>query len=360
MGSKNKVNHVNFSYLFSVSILSLFAIFLTMMVPNAKDLLTGKKTPQQFDISGQVYQLIPHPGPNIAIVVRNPDSPLTSGQIVDMELQDQTGHTVLNQSNYHYEWSVADHSIVQLAMQAWEAGASCPFGITPPCPAIRGEIIGLKAGSTTITVKAIYTEQRTDPASGVITEIPTEVASTMITVKVTPQIPEQALVNYKFRFKGVNKVPTNSIIERMTVNLVNPENPTGSFGSYTNSSHSVASNNDATYVGYFYLDRGYFGRSNYRLCIKGLKHLQKCFDNIYISYDDNQFLDFSGVSLEPGDLSLPQNSWVDNNDLSYLWDHRGSRDGSILAIADLNYDGVINMGDINLLLPNLGKTDDRL
>ena len=75
---------------------------------------------------------------------------------------------------------------------------------------------------------------------------------------------------------------------------------------------------------------------------------------------ENKDLDLTYKPLEPGDLPLPQDGKVDKNDFDYLWKNRGKSDENILKIGDLNLDGIINMGDINLLLQTLETRYDEV
>jgi len=113
---------------------------------------------------------------------------------------------------------------------------------------------------------------------------------------------------------------------------------------------------DGFYTGKFDLSNKDYDFQNYTLLVKGPKHLQSRFDNL--SFVKNQVLDFTSQPLEPGDLPLPQDGKVDNNDFNYLWDHRGSTNPDDLKTGDLNLDGAINMGDINLLLETLSVKYD--
>lgn len=115
---------------------------------------------------------------------------------------------------------------------------------------------------------------------------------------------------------------------------------------------------DGTYLASFSLSNLGFDQDGYSLSIKGEKHLQRVFNNLF--FEKGKTYDLTAKTLEPGDLPLPQDGVADSRDFAYLWGHRGSIAREYLNIGDLNYDGAINMGDISLYLQTLkNKYDDQ-
>lgn len=108
---------------------------------------------------------------------------------------------------------------------------------------------------------------------------------------------------------------------------------------------------------------------NLTIYIKGPKHLARkfCQNNqterctgmgkISLKPGENNF-DFTRLSLEPGDLPDPtknmaQDGVVNSDDLSRLKLRLGKTDSSDLAIADLDFNGVVNTRDVVLFLQTL-------
>jgi len=116
--------------------------------------------------------------------------------------------------------------------------------------------------------------------------------------------------------------------------------------------------------------------SNYRIYIKGPKHIQKricentpseeesmagtyhCFDGkIHLAPGSND-LDFSKILQLVGDLP-DQDGVVNAYDISLIRNNLTSRDPEILKLADLNLDGVVDTQDHSLVISSLSvKYDD--
>ncbi len=94
--------------------------------------------------------------------------------------------------------------------------------------------------------------------------------------------------------------------------------------------------------------------SDYEIFVKGPKHLAKGFKNITLVANNNSLFDFTTSGLEPGDLP-PQDGVINSQDISRLIELLDvpSPTAADLNTADLNYDGVINGGDVNELILTL-------
>lgn len=92
---------------------------------------------------------------------------------------------------------------------------------------------------------------------------------------------------------------------------------------------------------------------NYRLFVKGPKHLSHGFDLVELK-DGNNIFDYTNEELEAGDLS-PQDGVINSLDISRLLELLTVDNPSKeqLMIGDLNFDGVINGADINEMLLSL-------
>ncbi|OGK33898.1 hypothetical protein A3F58_00545 [Candidatus Roizmanbacteria bacterium RIFCSPHIGHO2_12_FULL_37_9b] len=182
--------------------------------------------------------------------------------------------------------------------------------------------------------------------------------------------PFQMNLGSKVRFQGILGLPNQAqpLSVKVTIN-------------------SIALSVAQTAVGDFTVDNNGFwsGRvgfnnvspsSDYKIFIKGPKHLQKricqstpqesspgtyhCENGaILLNYGDNN-LDFSGIFLLVGDLPV-QDGVVNSYDISLIRNNIGSTDPSVLALADLNLDGIVDSQDYSLVIAALSvRTDEGL
>ncbi|MFC1711783.1 hypothetical protein ACFLZ1_04335 [Patescibacteria group bacterium] len=261
---------------------------------------------------------------------------------INVLLKDQDGNLLLDQSDVYYIWNIVNPAIATVYDTGFET--DCPYGIIAPCSNLHADLIAHVPGETTIIIGAYLSPSNQ------------EIASTTIGLKVLSRIVE---IDYKLRFKGISKRPVDTADQKIYITLSNFSNPDvpSHCQEYTYGEAMVRVQDNGEYQSTMYLDACYLDNPGYRLCLKGPKHLNKCFDNLTFSRDQN--LDLTYKELEPGDLSLPQNGVVDQADFDYLWQHRGSTNVADNNIGDLNLDRSINMGDIGLLLQTLGtKYDD--
>lgn len=116
-----------------------------------------------------------------------------------------------------------------------------------------------------------------------------------------------------------------------------------------------------------------YGGKGFKLFVKGPKHIQKriCIDTPQESFpgtyhcENGQIelqpgtndLDFSGIYLLVGDL--PQQDGVVNSyDVSLVRNNIGSKEPAILALADLNLDGIVDTQDYSLVIAALSVRSD--
>lgn len=116
--------------------------------------------------------------------------------------------------------------------------------------------------------------------------------------------------------------------------------------------------------------------TNYRIIVKGPKHLAKRFcvanptggyayfcppnaSSISLGTGLNEF-DFSAVQLTAGDLPLggAQDGVVDSSDLTFIRDNLGVKGAEIIKIGDLNFDGIIDTQDYSMIINNLVNNED--
>lgn len=320
-------NKINFSYYFSASFLSLLAVFVYLsaaftMPVTTISLQTPQQLPQEAEITG-TYVLEPQPSRDIRLPISKTGKAIT----LSVLLKDNSGMVITDQSQINYEWAITGEPIIKLeALQR---------------PNLMVQITALKAGETTINIKA---KQTTDQQI---------LAETNFNLKV---VSEEAVINFQFKFKGINAKPVNAGDQLVKITATNPSLSDPALNKFTIDKNSASVDNNGIYHAGFSLAFGFLDKPGYKLCIKGPKHLQKCFSNI--TFHEDQNYDFTANPLEPGDLALPQDGIVNDKDLNYLESHLNTTDPAVLAIADLNLDNSLNMGDVLLLEQTLASKGD--
>ncbi len=113
----------------------------------------------------------------------------------------------------------------------------------------------------------------------------------------------------------------------------------------------------------------------YSILVKGPKHIQKkvCVAtptetangtyrcaNGAITVSTNNTFDFSGIRLLVGDIPVggSQDGIIDSTDISYIRDNLGKTDPTVVSIADLNLDGIVDSQDYSLLIASLNVKYD--
>ena len=202
------------------------------------------------------------------------------------------------------------------------------------------------------------------PASTLIPPTPTLTPSPMPTATPGPTLipsptptppPNIPVLSFRIKFQGVT---TKRDDQKVKVRVVK-----GSFEKdFTDI--GVSADDNGVYSGTVVLVDVPAG-SDYKIFIKGPKHLARKFctngqtsrcsgdGQISLAVGNNNF-DFSKLVLEAGDLPNPNDGMIQDgvvNSLDYsLWKDRFGRDDSnILAVADVNLDGIVNSGDWQLM-----------
>lgn len=115
--------------------------------------------------------------------------------------------------------------------------------------------------------------------------------------------------------------------------------------------------------------------NGYRVYVKGPRHLKKrvctatptetasgtyrCADGAISLKTGSNKLDMSGIYMLVGDLPA-QDGVVDSYDTAYIQLNLGSTDQSVLAIGDLNMDGIVDTQDWSLVIASLNVKYDEL
>ena len=168
-------------------------------------------------------------------------------------------------------------------------------------------------------------------------------------------------LNIKLKFQGITAKPVggNQMNVKVKVAGGNLSQPVESSAVFTVDDGGIWSGTTA-----FNLDNA----SNYRVYIKGPKHIQKrvchnapaeswpgtygCFDGEVALKPGNNDLDFSNIIQLVGDLP-DQDGVVNAYDISFIRNNLQSRDAHNLSIGDLNLDGVIDTQDHSLVISAL-------
>lgn len=88
-----------------------------------------------------------------------------------------------------------------------------------------------------------------------------------------------------------------------------------------------------------------------KVLVKAEKHLQRSFAINLIS---GSYADLTSKLLEAGDIPTPQNGKIDTRDIDYIKSKIFTSD----TAADLNYDGIVNAGDLSLIADTLSVKMD--
>jgi hypothetical protein len=343
-----KQSKIDFALFFTIAYCSLLAVYLNLFsISIFRSSLNPFSRPSTYltepgsTPASQTYSLEPMPSGNIELPV-SPASPILLYKVAALLKNDQ-GQTVVDQSNFTYTWQTPDPSIVKVS--EFTQNMDCPYGVKSPCPNFQANFQGLKEGVTTVNVAVYYK-----------VGIGLPLTETQFQVTVTPRT-DDSTVKLKVKFQGVNTRPADDTAQDLKIygaNL-NQDYCQTQYREFTTTASALV-DDTGIYTVSFNLNSGYFNKPGYKICLKGPKQLQACFSDL--TFISGQLIDLTDKPLESGDLPLPQNNQVDNQDFSYLWDHMGSFDPTTISTGDLNLDGALNTGDINLLLETLSVKYD--
>ena len=221
-----------------------------------------------------------------------------------------------------------------------------------------GEITvkGLASGTSPIAINELET-QIVGPAPAafaLFTPNQTEDA----TVTISTGLNDPPKIGFNVKIQGINRKGPNIPAK---VRIVKP-NTTSTWDFTT----TLVSDNNGFYSPSERITlTGVAARQDYKILLKGQKHIQKVMESgIRLQAGDNNenVFDWKGKALLPGDLPNPaQNNTQDGRinalDTSLLLERFSKSDASSSAVADLNYDGTVNLNDFAQLLLTWGTSE---
>ena len=181
---------------------------------------------------------------------------------------------------------------------------------------------------------------------------PEDCGQTPTVIPLTPVQPPSS-ITLKIRFRGVTSRPIDDSSKNLKIYATNL---TGGpdFGSVDYRFEGLFYVDDAgIYSKEIGLDGSYFGH-RYRLRIKGPKHLQSVFPDVYFQAGGE--LDLTYSPLRPGDLD--QDGKVDINDIRTIDERIFSTIPADVTLVDVNFDGKVDIFDRALVFQTLSVQYD--
>lgn len=210
---------------------------------------------------------------------------------------------------------------------------------------------GIEGGVTSTPTPALSPTPTITPGGPTLTPSPTPTAGPTPTLN-----PNGVNLIMKLKFQGIVAKPSASSTMNIAVRVVGNNLDKKSTVIFT-------ANDSGIWSGSF--TSGVTAGSNYKILVKGPKHIQKkictsiptedypgtyhCEDGKITLTTGNNTLDFSGIILLAGDLPA-QDGIVNSYDTSLARNNLGKNDSSALALADLNLDGVVDSQDYSMII----------
>lgn len=188
-------------------------------------------------------------------------------------------------------------------------------------------------------------------------------------------------LNLKLKFQGIMDQPRNENQKTMKVKIKvgggNLSQPISTEGDFRITNMRNKDTEPFIWEGTFNLPSQVTPGSNYYILVKGPKHIQKricdqnpnetsvgtyrCFAGKITFQEGTNTFDFSKIYLLVGDLPVngAQDGVIDALDISYIRNNLGKTDPQVIAIADLNLDGIVDTQDYSGVIAALSiKTDE--
>lgn len=205
------------------------------------------------------------------------------------------------------------------------------------------------------------------PTSGNLTPTGTNISPTGSGTPIITQPGGDMILKLKVKFQGITYQPSSQYNKsKVEVKVAREGFTSDTFsGEFTADASGVWSGSVAL--------KNVSDASNYRVYVKGPRHLQKkvcvavpeetaggtyrCSDGqVKLSKGEN-VLDFSKITMLVGDLP-DQDGVVDSYDISYIRQNLGSTKPEVLEIGDINLDGVLDSQDYSLVIASLNVKYD--
>jgi hypothetical protein len=158
-------------------------------------------------------------------------------------------------------------------------------------------------------------------------------------------------INLRIRFGGVTSRPVDDSNREVKIYATNLTGGPDLASADAKLSIPLRVDDSGVYSMEFSLDRPYFGH-RYRLRVKGPKHLQSVFPDVF--FQAGVPLDLTDWPLRPGDLD--QDGRVDLDDLRAI--KVFSKDPADIAFGDVNFDNRVDILDKILVLNTLSVQYD--
>jgi len=236
--------------------------------------------------------------------------------------------------------------------------AQSPTPTTTPTPSPTGGPTSTPTPTATRTPTPTSTPTSTSTPTPTPTRTPTPTPTRIPTPTLTP-IPTPLLsqISFSLKFNGIRDVKPDLKVKVTVANITS-----GVKKDFNEIEVSADSNTVYRPKNWLTLTDVSSG-GNYNLYVKGPKHLRRKMANqvsLYPSQDTRNNFDWTGKPLEPGDLPNPNKNYeqdgkIDAQDGSLLLDRLYRQGETDLRVADLNYDGIVNLNDFSLLIATLSK-----
>jgi len=168
----------------------------------------------------------------------------------------------------------------------------------------------------------------------------------------------QSFLQFKVKFAGVTSRPIDDSAKQIRI-YGTSDNGGSVIGSANGKSNIVSVgltvDDSGVYHGYIEPSGGSYYGYNYRLRVKGPKHLQEVFDNVV--FEKGVETDLTAKPLRPGDLN--QDGTLDKTDLTEVNKRIFSNKVEDIALADVNFDKRVDIIDRTLILNTLSVQYDQ-
>lgn len=158
---------------------------------------------------------------------------------------------------------------------------------------------------------------------------------------------EVSSLQFKLKFAGVTSRPTDDSDRQVSIYATSLDGGPNLGSTSQKIVVPLTVDDQGVYHGRVEIGSQFFGH-HYRLRVKGPKHLQAVFPDVLFQAGE---LDLTDQLLRPGDLD--GNGRIDATDIKIISDRIFSTEGMDIEMADVNFDGRIDITDRTLVLNTL-------